>query len=87
MAGGQIEANGPLDYLIIAAKVIILSEHLKFLTAANSKRSFFKPMQILFAVSPLLVLGYILLSAFESEEAELSKRRKKADFNLEGHAE
>jgi hypothetical protein len=44
-------------------------------------------MQILFAVSPLLVLGYILLSAFESEEAELSKRRKKADFNLEGHAE
>jgi hypothetical protein len=43
--------------------------------------------QILFAVSPLLALGYVLFSAFESEEEEKSKRSKKADFNMEGHAE
>jgi hypothetical protein len=43
--------------------------------------------QLLFAVSPLIVLGYILLSAFEPEEVEKKKRNKKADFNLEGHAE
>ena len=43
--------------------------------------------QILFAISPLLVLGYVLLSAFESEEDEQVKRSKKSDFNLEGHAE
>eukprot|EP00545_Synedropsis_sp_CCMP1620_P008595 CAMPEP_0119016296 /NCGR_PEP_ID=MMETSP1176-20130426/11919_1 /TAXON_ID=265551 /ORGANISM="Synedropsis recta cf, Strain CCMP1620" /LENGTH=62 /DNA_ID=CAMNT_0006969639 /DNA_START=28 /DNA_END=216 /DNA_ORIENTATION=- len=62
MAGGTIEASSPLDYAIIAAK-------------------------LLFAVSPLIVLGYILLSAFEPEEVELKKRKKKSDFNLEGHAE
>ena len=44
-------------------------------------------LQIFFALSPLLVLGYILFSAFESEEAENKKRNKKTDFNLEGHAE
>jgi hypothetical protein len=40
-----------------------------------------------FAVSPLIVLGYILFSAFEPEEVEVKKRTKKSDFNLEGHAE
>eukprot|EP00547_Thalassionema_nitzschioides_P000098 CAMPEP_0194210494 /NCGR_PEP_ID=MMETSP0156-20130528/8598_1 /TAXON_ID=33649 /ORGANISM="Thalassionema nitzschioides, Strain L26-B" /LENGTH=62 /DNA_ID=CAMNT_0038937847 /DNA_START=124 /DNA_END=312 /DNA_ORIENTATION=+ len=62
MAGGEIEAETPLDYAIIALK-------------------------LLFAASPLIVLGYILLMAFESEEDEVQKRRKKSDFNLEGHAE
>eukprot|EP00543_Licmophora_paradoxa_P004478 CAMPEP_0202446770 /NCGR_PEP_ID=MMETSP1360-20130828/5340_1 /ASSEMBLY_ACC=CAM_ASM_000848 /TAXON_ID=515479 /ORGANISM="Licmophora paradoxa, Strain CCMP2313" /LENGTH=62 /DNA_ID=CAMNT_0049063449 /DNA_START=103 /DNA_END=291 /DNA_ORIENTATION=- len=62
MAGGTIEINSPLDYFIIAGKLI-------------------------FAVSPLLVLGYILLSAFETEDVEKRKRSKKADFELDGHAE
>ena len=44
-------------------------------------------VQLLFAVSPLLVLGYILLSAWEDPEAEEVKRRKKTDFELDGHAE
>lgn len=44
-------------------------------------------IQLLFAVSPLLVLGYILLSAWEDPEAEEVKRRKKTDFELDGHAE
>jgi hypothetical protein len=44
-------------------------------------------LQLLFAVSPLLVLAYILISAFESEEQEERKRKKKSDFNLEGHSE
>eukprot|EP00538_Stauroneis_constricta_P008080 CAMPEP_0119557564 /NCGR_PEP_ID=MMETSP1352-20130426/9200_1 /TAXON_ID=265584 /ORGANISM="Stauroneis constricta, Strain CCMP1120" /LENGTH=60 /DNA_ID=CAMNT_0007604687 /DNA_START=49 /DNA_END=231 /DNA_ORIENTATION=+ len=43
--------------------------------------------KILFAVSPLIALGYVLLAAFESEENETAKRNKKTDFNLEGHGE
>ena len=43
--------------------------------------------QLLFALSPLLALGYVLFSAFETEEQENRKRNKKSDFNLEGHAE
>ena len=42
---------------------------------------------MIFAISPLLALGYVLISAFESEEAENKKRNKKSDFNLEGHGE
>jgi hypothetical protein len=38
-------------------------------------------------MSPLLALAYVLYSAFESEEDEKTKRQKKADFNLDGHAE
>lgn len=45
------------------------------------------PNQLLFAISPLLVLGYVLISAFEPEEVENKKRNKKSDFNLEGHGE
>jgi hypothetical protein len=44
-------------------------------------------LQLLFAVSPLLALGYVLFSAFETPEAEALKRRKKGDFELDGHAE
>jgi hypothetical protein len=43
--------------------------------------------KLLFAVSPLLALGYVLFSAFETPEAEALKRRKKGDFELDGHAE
>eukprot|EP00535_Pseudo-nitzschia_heimii_P003137 CAMPEP_0197173298 /NCGR_PEP_ID=MMETSP1423-20130617/290_1 /TAXON_ID=476441 /ORGANISM="Pseudo-nitzschia heimii, Strain UNC1101" /LENGTH=62 /DNA_ID=CAMNT_0042622093 /DNA_START=106 /DNA_END=294 /DNA_ORIENTATION=- len=43
--------------------------------------------KFVFAMSPLLVLGYVLMTAFESEEDELTKRNKKTDFNMEGHAE
>eukprot|EP00537_Pseudo-nitzschia_pungens_P003135 CAMPEP_0172356114 /NCGR_PEP_ID=MMETSP1060-20121228/446_1 /TAXON_ID=37318 /ORGANISM="Pseudo-nitzschia pungens, Strain cf. cingulata" /LENGTH=54 /DNA_ID=CAMNT_0013076039 /DNA_START=115 /DNA_END=280 /DNA_ORIENTATION=+ len=40
-----------------------------------------------FALSPLLLLGYILFTAFESEEVEAKKRNKKTDFNMAGHSE
>ena len=43
--------------------------------------------KLIFAISPLIALAYVLISAFESEESEEQKRKKKADFNLEGHAE
>lgn len=43
--------------------------------------------QMIFALSPLLVLGYILATAFESDEQESRKRNKKSDFNMEGHSE
>jgi hypothetical protein len=44
-------------------------------------------IQVLFALSPLLALGYVLFSAFEDPEAEALKRKKKGDFELEGHGE
>jgi len=40
----------------------------------------------LVAASPLIALAYVLLSGFESPEKEAVKRKKK-DFELEGHAE
>eukprot|EP00525_Craspedostauros_australis_P001704 CAMPEP_0198113496 /NCGR_PEP_ID=MMETSP1442-20131203/5154_1 /TAXON_ID= /ORGANISM="Craspedostauros australis, Strain CCMP3328" /LENGTH=60 /DNA_ID=CAMNT_0043770609 /DNA_START=91 /DNA_END=273 /DNA_ORIENTATION=+ len=43
--------------------------------------------KILFAISPLLVLAYVLLSAFESDEDEAARRKKHSDFKLEGHGE
>eukprot|EP00567_Pseudictyota_dubia_P013518 CAMPEP_0197446548 /NCGR_PEP_ID=MMETSP1175-20131217/11479_1 /TAXON_ID=1003142 /ORGANISM="Triceratium dubium, Strain CCMP147" /LENGTH=62 /DNA_ID=CAMNT_0042977691 /DNA_START=115 /DNA_END=303 /DNA_ORIENTATION=- len=43
--------------------------------------------KLLFALSPLLVLLYVLVSGFETEEMESAKRKKKGDFELEGHAE
>jgi hypothetical protein len=48
---------------------------------------FLLQLQILFAVSPLLALGYVLMGAFEEDDAEQTKRKKKSDFNLEGHSE
>ena len=45
------------------------------------------PKKVIFAISPLLVLGYVLFSAFENEDAERRKRSKKNDFELEGHSE
>lgn len=42
---------------------------------------------MLFAVSPLLALGYVLFSAFEDPKDEALKRRKKGDFELDGHGD
>jgi hypothetical protein len=44
-------------------------------------------LQLLFAASPLIALAYVLMSAFESEEAEGNKRKKKTDFQMDGHSE
>lgn len=44
-------------------------------------------LQLIVAMSPLLALAYVLISAFESEEEEAKKRNKKSDFEMEGHAE
>jgi hypothetical protein len=38
-------------------------------------------------MSPLLALGYVLLTGFEDKEGEEAKRNVKADFRLEGHDE
>ena len=43
--------------------------------------------KLLVALSPLIALGYILFTAFESPEQEALKRKKKGDFDLDGHAE
>eukprot|EP00560_Eucampia_antarctica_P004030 CAMPEP_0197840720 /NCGR_PEP_ID=MMETSP1437-20131217/45765_1 /TAXON_ID=49252 ORGANISM="Eucampia antarctica, Strain CCMP1452" /NCGR_SAMPLE_ID=MMETSP1437 /ASSEMBLY_ACC=CAM_ASM_001096 /LENGTH=64 /DNA_ID=CAMNT_0043450369 /DNA_START=755 /DNA_END=949 /DNA_ORIENTATION=- len=43
--------------------------------------------KIIFAVSPLLVLGYVLLQAFEDDNSEDVKRKQKTDFRLAGHEE
>jgi hypothetical protein len=46
-----------------------------------------KTGQILFAMSPLLVLGYVLVTGFDDKDEEEAKRKKKTDFQLEGHDE
>jgi hypothetical protein len=43
--------------------------------------------QFLVAISPLLALAFVLFSGFEDPNAEALKRRKKGDFELEGHGE
>jgi len=43
--------------------------------------------KFIFAISPLLVLFYIVYQGFDDEDAEKEKRNKKADFTLDGHAE
>ena len=43
--------------------------------------------QLLFAISPLIVLFYIIYTGFESEENESKKRQQRGDFQLDGHAE
>lgn len=60
------------------------ANHLKFFSLRYDIHSEF---QLLFAASPLLALAYVLFSAFEAPEAEALKRRKKGDFELEGHGE
>lgn len=44
-------------------------------------------LKVLFAMSPLIILGYVIYSGFESPEEEAMKLKKKTDFQLEGHAE
>ena len=56
------------------------------LISALPFRSYLPFSQILVALSPLIALGFILFSAFESPEAEALKRKKKG-FQLEGHGE
>jgi len=73
-----------LDYVISAVKVRLKLMRLSSSICKIPTDQFF---QIVFAMSPLLALAYVLYSAFESEEDERSKRQKKSDFNLEGHAE
>eukprot|EP00569_Conticribra_weissflogii_P004704 CAMPEP_0171340882 /NCGR_PEP_ID=MMETSP0878-20121228/8846_1 /TAXON_ID=67004 /ORGANISM="Thalassiosira weissflogii, Strain CCMP1336" /LENGTH=61 /DNA_ID=CAMNT_0011843005 /DNA_START=148 /DNA_END=333 /DNA_ORIENTATION=+ len=44
-------------------------------------------LKLIFAMSPLLALFYIIYTGFEPEEVEKKKRLKKGDFELDGHAE
>ena len=43
--------------------------------------------KILFAMSPLLALAYVLMTGFDDADAEKAKRSKKSDFTLAGHEE
>jgi len=44
-------------------------------------------VKFIFAISPLLGLGYILYTGFDDVEEENIKRSKKTDFTLNGHEE
>eukprot|EP00585_Thalassiosira_rotula_P002644 CAMPEP_0196142166 /NCGR_PEP_ID=MMETSP0910-20130528/11219_1 /TAXON_ID=49265 /ORGANISM="Thalassiosira rotula, Strain GSO102" /LENGTH=64 /DNA_ID=CAMNT_0041403447 /DNA_START=114 /DNA_END=308 /DNA_ORIENTATION=+ len=44
-------------------------------------------LKLLFAMSPLIALFYIVYTGFEDEEVEQLKRKKKGDFEMDGHAE
>jgi hypothetical protein len=62
------------------------SSHLLHMFTIPATPLFFCVQQLLFAFSPLLALGFILFSAFETKDEEDSKRKKK-DFDLAGHGE
>lgn len=87
----EVVASSPVEYLINGVKVRLLcwSLHQNRNTPFSITNTFLFLFanQIIFALSPLIVLAYILFSAFESPEAEALKRRKKGDFELEGHGE
>jgi hypothetical protein len=91
----NVELVTPLDYLIVGTKVrAVRMERYCFKPMRNASRyvetaeTNTDPFaQLLFASTPLLILAYILYSAFESPEAEALKRKKKGDFELEGHGE
>ena len=44
-------------------------------------------IQLLFAMSPLIALFYVIYTGFEPEEVEQKKRSMKGDFQMDGHAE
>jgi len=44
-------------------------------------------LKLLFAMSPLIALFYIIYTGFEPEEVEKKKRQAVGDFQLDGHAE
>lgn len=44
-------------------------------------------LKLLFAMSPLIALFYVIYTGFEPEEVEKKKRAAKGDFQLDGHAE
>lgn len=43
--------------------------------------------QLIFAISPLIALFYVIYTGFEPEEVEKKKRSQKGDFQLDGHSE
>ena len=47
----------------------------------------FLETKLLFAMSPLIALFYIVYTGFEPEEVEMKKRKQKGDFQLDGHSE
>ncbi|KAL3767017.1 hypothetical protein ACHAWU_004515 [Discostella pseudostelligera] len=44
-------------------------------------------LKLLFAMSPLIALFYVIYTGFEPEEVERKKRMQTGDFQLDGHAE
>ncbi|KAL7526413.1 hypothetical protein ACHAWF_001762 [Thalassiosira exigua] len=44
-------------------------------------------LKLLFAMSPLIALFYVIYTGFEPEEVEKKKRQAVGDFQLDGHAE
>lgn len=43
--------------------------------------------KVLFAISPLIALFYVIWSGFDTPEEEAKKKTKRLDFELSGHAE
>ena len=59
----------------------------KKLLASIENLTHLHPHQLLFAMSPLIALFYVIYTGFEPEEVEREKRAKKGDFQLDGHGE
>ena len=53
----------------------------------QTKKQYHNKSQLLFAMSPLIALFYVIYTGFEPEEVEQKKRAQKGDFQLDGHSE
>lgn len=53
----------------------------------KQKKQYHYKSQLLFAMSPLIALFYVIYTGFEPEEVEQKKRAQKGDFQLDGHSE
>ena len=53
----------------------------------TKKQYHYYKSQLLFAMSPLIALFYVIYTGFEPEEVEQKKRAQKGDFQLDGHSE
>ena len=80
-----IETNHiPLTYSIsFLSSMPMLTSY----TQQTKKQYHYYKSQLLFAMSPLIALFYVIYTGFEPEEVEQKKRAQKGDFQLDGHSE
>ena len=90
------QTSQPSACILIETKHVPLTYSISFLssmpmltsyTQQTKKQYHYYKLQLLFAMSPLIALFYVIYTGFEPEEVEQKKRAQKGDFQLDGHSE